>query len=93
MFVGGGEFRLLLICHFYLLSPWFFKELINLFCLHWVFVAALGLSLVAACGACSLVPGCGLLIAVAPLAMGHGPGVLELRLTICGTWVWLPHSM
>ena len=63
------------------------------FWLYWVFIAACGLSLVAACGACSLVPGCGLLIAVAPLAMGHGPGVLELRLTICGTWVWLPHSM
>ena len=71
MFVGGGEFRLLLICHFYLLSPWFFKELINLFCLHWVFVAALGLSLVAACGACSLVVVHGLLISVASLVAEH----------------------
>ena len=42
------------------------------FCLHWVFVAALGLSLVVVTGGYSLVAAYGLLIAVASLVAGHG---------------------
>ena len=48
----------------------FLKKFIY-FCLHWVFVAVRGLSLVAASGAYSFIVVCGLLIAVASLVVEH----------------------
>ena len=52
-------------------SFFFFLKLLIYFCLHWVFVAALRLSLVVESGGSSLVVGHGLLITV-PLVAGHG---------------------
>ena len=43
------------------------------FWLHWVFIAACGLSLAVVSGGCSLVMALGLLIAVASLVAGHRP--------------------
>ena len=45
------------------------------FCLHWVFVTAHGLSLVAACGSYSLVSVRGLLIVLASLIAEQGLGM------------------
>ena len=61
-----------------------------IFWLHWVFVAACGLSLVVASGGYSLVTGHGLLIAVASLVAEHGLSVLWLN--TCGPWV-LVHGL
>ena len=61
-----------------------------IFWLHWVFVAACGLSLVVASGGYSLVTGHGLLIAVASLVAEHGLSVLWLN--TCGPWV-LAHGL
>ena len=62
------EYYFFLICFLYL-SEYFLS--IHCFWLHWVFVAARGLSLVAESRGYSLVAVCGLLIAVASLVTEH----------------------
>ena len=52
--------------------------------MHWVFVAALGLSLVVVTGGYSLVTACGLLIAVASLVAGHGLYSMWASVAVCG---------
>ena len=62
------------------------------FCLRWVFVAACGLSLVAASGADSQVAVCRLLTAVASPVEEHGfqglgaSGAAISELSSCGSW-------
>ena len=58
--------------YLFIIYLFIFINLFIYFWLHWVFVAARGLSLVAVSGRLLFVAVCGLLIAVASLVVEHG---------------------